>query len=113
MLTALRQNKKKVIQRVQKYSAVLKNLDQFLRPNFLAFSGIARYLEIFEMLHTFIVRIQEDLSLSENDYDLEGIFYILEELQAARKRVDMEDLQCLSSFYPIRPFFRDSLITEV
>lgn len=110
MLTALRQNKKKVIQRVQKYSAVLKNLDQFIQPKVI---GIERYLEVFEALHRFIVQILEDLSLSENDYDLNGIFFLLKKLQAARKIVDMEDLQRLSSFYPINPFFRGSLITEV
>lgn len=92
VLTALRQNKKKVIQRVQKYSAVLKNLDQFIRPEIRPFLGTARYLEIFEILHTFIVQIQEDLSPSENDYDLKGIFFLMKKLQAVRKRVEMEQL---------------------
>lgn len=46
MLTALRQNKKKVIQRVQKYSVVLKNLDGFIRPETKVPPGIARYLEL-------------------------------------------------------------------
>lgn len=95
---------------VKKYSAVLKNLDQFIRPEI---RGMARYLEIFEMLDTFIVQVLEDLSLSENDYDLDGISFLLEELQAAKKRIDLEHFQCLSSFYPINPFFRGSLITEI
>lgn len=97
MLTALRHNKKKIIQRVKKYSLVLKKLDQFVRRGERAFLGIPRYLEIFELLHTFIVQILEDLSLSENDYDLNGIYLLLRDLQAARKNVPMEYLQCLSS----------------
>lgn len=97
MLTALRHNKKKIIKRVRNYSLVLKKLDQLVRPEIRVFLGIARYLEIFEILHTFIVQVLEDLSLSENDYDLNGIFHLLQDLQAARNKVAMEHLQCFSS----------------
>lgn len=83
-----------------------------IRPEIRAFSGIARYLEIFDLLYKFNVQILEDPSLSENDYDLNRIMFLLEELRAARRRVDMEDLECLSSFYQINPFFRGSLNSE-
>lgn len=93
MLTALRQNKKKVIQRVQKYSVVPKNLYGFIRPETKVPPGIARYLELFEMLHTYIAQILGDLSLRENDYDLNWTFFLLRELRTARTKLDMDSLQ--------------------
>lgn len=68
---------------------------------------------IFEVLHIFIIQILEGPSLSGNKYDLNGISFLLKELQAARARVYMDSLQILSSFYTINPFFRGSLITEL
>lgn len=113
MLTALRQNKKKVIQRVQKYSVVPKNLDGFIRPETKVLPGIARYLELFEMLHTFIAQILGDSSLRENDYDLNWTFFLLRELRAARTKLDMDSLQIFSSFYSIKLVFHWPLITGI
>lgn len=83
------------------HSAVLKSLDKFIRPEIKDMLGIEIYLDIFGMLHTFIAQILEDLSLSENDYDLNGISFQLKELQTARTRVDMDLLQCLFSFHSV------------
>ena len=101
MLTALRQNKKKGIQRVQKYSVVPKNMDGFIRPETKVPPGIARYLELFEMLHTYIAQILGDSSLRENDYDLNWTFFLLRELRTARTKLDMDSLQILLLSIPL------------
>lgn len=100
MNTILCQSKKKVVQRVQKYSVVLKNLDQFIRPEMKG-SDIAHYLNVFDLLYKFCIQSQEDPSLRENDYDLNSISFLLNNLRTARSRVDMDLLQSSSLFHPI------------
>lgn len=103
----------KVIQRVQKYSIVPQNLDGFIRPETKVLPGIARYLELFEMLHTFIAQILGDWSLRETDYDLNWTFSLRRELRTARTKLDMDSLQSFSSFYSIKLVFHWPLITGI
>lgn len=81
--------------------------------NFIAFSTIIYYLKIFKMLYIFIIQISKNLFFSKNNYNLERIFYFLEELQTTKNRVNMKDLKCLSSFFPMKLFFYELLINKV